>query len=98
VIKKQNLVIFLDSVDQLDKANNGRIVTSWIPKNLIQYVKVIISTIDQPEFGVFPEIKVRILYLICLKVVLCLLETASFYTLRIEIMMYNTEKQLIFIQ
>ncbi|XP_061186244.1 NACHT and WD repeat domain-containing protein 2-like [Saccostrea echinata] len=57
ILKKKKVVLFIDSIDQLESAHNGRVVSSWIPKNLIKDTKVIISTLDQPEFGVFPDIK-----------------------------------------
>uniref|UniRef100_K1PUT9 NACHT and WD repeat domain-containing protein 1 n=1 Tax=Magallana gigas TaxID=29159 RepID=K1PUT9_MAGGI len=59
VLKKKTIVIFIDSIDQLDKSHNGRLVSSWIPNNLLKSAKIIISTIDHPDFGVFPDIKVR---------------------------------------
>lgn len=57
VLRRKTIVIFIDSIDQLDKSHNGRLVSSWIPNNLLKAAKIIISTIDHPDFGVFPDIK-----------------------------------------
>lgn len=57
VLRRKTIVIFIDSIDQLDKSHNGRLVSTWIPNNLLKAAKIIISTIDHPNFGVFPDIK-----------------------------------------
>ncbi|XP_062599748.1 NACHT domain- and WD repeat-containing protein 1-like, partial [Saccostrea cucullata] len=56
-LKKKKVVLFIDSIDQLESAHNGRVVSSWLPKRLTNGTKIIVSTLDQPEFGVFPDIK-----------------------------------------
>ena len=53
-------VIFLDSIDQLDPANEGRQVLPWLPKTLPPNVKVILSTLEDAEYEAYPRLRVCI--------------------------------------
>ena len=55
--KKRPLVIILDSLDQLDSLDGGRHL-HWLPRQLAPYVKLIISTLPQEEYGCFPRLRV----------------------------------------
>ncbi|OWF56817.1 NACHT and WD repeat domain-containing protein 1 [Mizuhopecten yessoensis] len=50
------LVIILDSLDQLDPANNSRSL-NWLPASLPDTVKVIVSTLEDDVYECFPSLK-----------------------------------------
>ena len=55
--KKRKVVVFLDSLDQLDPSNDARKVT-WIRTMLPPNVKLIVSTLEEEKYEVFPSLKV----------------------------------------
>lgn len=51
------LVIYLDSLDQLDASNGGRSL-SWLPEDFSASVKIIVSTLEDRQYEAFPKLKV----------------------------------------
>ena len=51
------LIIFLDSLDQLDPANGARGV-SWLPTEFSENVKIVVSTLVDRQYEAFPKLKV----------------------------------------
>lgn len=51
------LILFLDSLDQLDSADGGRQL-DWLPKQLPPSVKIILSTLPQEQYICFSRCKV----------------------------------------
>ena len=52
------LILFLDSLDQLDSADGGRQL-DWLPKQLPPSVKIVLSTLPQEQYICFPRCQVR---------------------------------------
>lgn len=52
------LIIFLDSLDQLDPANGARGV-SWLPTEFSENVKIVVSTLVDRQYEAFPKLKVK---------------------------------------
>ncbi|XP_052105636.1 NACHT domain- and WD repeat-containing protein 1-like isoform X2 [Mytilus californianus] len=50
------LVIYLDSLDQLDTANGGRSL-SWLPEEFSASVKIVVSTLEDRQYEAFPKLK-----------------------------------------
>lgn len=50
------LVVLIDSLDQLDPANNARNLF-WLPTHLPSYVKIIVSTLEEDMYECFPMLK-----------------------------------------
>ncbi|XP_022342057.2 NACHT and WD repeat domain-containing protein 2-like isoform X2 [Crassostrea virginica] len=50
------LVVMIDSLDQLDQANNARNLF-WLPQHLPPYVKFIVSTLEEDVYECFPNLK-----------------------------------------
>ncbi|KAK3590255.1 hypothetical protein CHS0354_041333 [Potamilus streckersoni] len=53
------LILFFDSLDQLDTGNNARQL-AWLPKKLPNYVKIIISTLPDENYECLPVLRNRI--------------------------------------
>ncbi|KAL3864383.1 hypothetical protein ACJMK2_006070 [Sinanodonta woodiana] len=53
------LIIFFDSLDQLDTGNNARQL-AWLPKKLPNYVKLIVSTLPDENYECLPVLRNRI--------------------------------------
>jgi hypothetical protein len=51
------LVLVLDSLDQLDPGHEARQVT-WLPKQLPLNVKIIVSTLPEDKYEVYPALDV----------------------------------------
>ena len=52
------VTLLLDSLDQLDPSNSARQLT-WLPTNLPNHVKVIVSTLPEAQYEAFPKLQVR---------------------------------------
>ncbi|XP_062592194.1 NACHT and WD repeat domain-containing protein 2-like [Saccostrea cucullata] len=50
------LVVMIDSLDQLDPANNARNL-SWLPQELPPHVKFIVSTLEEDIYECFPNLQ-----------------------------------------
>ncbi|KAK6192030.1 hypothetical protein SNE40_003581 [Patella caerulea] len=54
---KQNpLIIFMDSLDQLDPGGNAKQMF-WLPRKLPQNVKVVLSTLPEPQYECYPKLQ-----------------------------------------
>ncbi|XP_076106889.1 NACHT domain- and WD repeat-containing protein 1-like isoform X1 [Mytilus galloprovincialis] len=53
------LIIILDSLDQLDPSYNARGM-QWLPLLVNPNVKIIVSTLEEPKYEVFPNLKNRV--------------------------------------
>ena len=53
------LIIMLDSLDQLSPENGAHRMT-WLPQTLAKNVKVIVSTLPGEQYKVMPHLKVRL--------------------------------------
>ncbi|CAH1788164.1 unnamed protein product [Owenia fusiformis] len=53
------LVLFLDSLDQFDQDGGGRQV-GWLPLNLPDHVKIVVSTLPEAQYLCFPALKLKI--------------------------------------
>lgn len=51
-------MVLIDSLDQLDPANNARNLF-WLPTHLPSYVKIIVSTLEEDMYECFPMLKVN---------------------------------------
>ena len=51
------LILLLDSLDQLDKKDGGRML-HWLPRSLPKNVKIILSTLPQEKYQCFPKLQV----------------------------------------
>lgn len=72
-IVKTPLVIILDSLDQLDTTYNARTV-GWIPALTLPHVRFVVSTLEDPKYEAFPNLKVinvKIQSAIALWVIVC---------------------------
>ena len=56
---KENVVIFLDSLDQLS-LQRQRGSVGWLPTKLHDNVKVIVSSLPGEEFNILPALKVSL--------------------------------------
>ena len=56
--KDKPLVLFLDSLDQLDDTNGGRNL-HWLPRVLPANVKIVMSCLPQNQYKVFDKLKVQ---------------------------------------
>lgn len=54
--KDKELIILLDSMDQLDPAHQGRQL-GWMPTNIPKHVKFIVSTLEDEKYECFPAIR-----------------------------------------
>ena len=54
--EKTQLVLFLDSLDQLSPANNARAMR-WLPLKLPHNVKLIVSTLPEAAYGILPVLR-----------------------------------------
>lgn len=52
-----SLVLFLDSLDQLDPSHGARQL-SWLPRHLPPHVKIVVSTLPEPIYECFPRLQV----------------------------------------
>lgn len=57
----QPLVIYLDSLDQLDNAHESHKMT-WLPSTLPPGTKVIVSTLPEEQYECFPALQVYTAY------------------------------------
>lgn len=55
---KDPLVVILDSLDQMDPSYNAREL-AWLPTLFKANVKLIVSTLEDPEYEAFPALQVR---------------------------------------
>ena len=55
---RKPLVIILDSLDQFDPANGSRQL-GWLPKQLPKNVKMIVSTLPEPQYECFQKLEVH---------------------------------------
>ncbi|XP_070558651.1 NACHT domain- and WD repeat-containing protein 1-like isoform X2 [Ptychodera flava] len=53
---ESQLVVFLDSLDQLDSQDAARQL-SWLPRQLPSYVKIVVSTLPEEEHTCFPMLQ-----------------------------------------
>lgn len=53
------LVIILDSLDQLEPANNSHSL-EWLPAVLKANVKIVLSTLEEEEYECFPILQVSL--------------------------------------
>ncbi|XP_064598836.1 uncharacterized protein LOC135465527 [Liolophura sinensis] len=53
------LVLFLDSLDQLDPSHGARQL-SWLPRHLPPHVKIVVSTLPEPIYECFPRLQVTV--------------------------------------
>jgi hypothetical protein len=51
------LVVMIDSLDQLDPANNARNLF-WLPQQLPPHVKFVVSTLEEDVYECFPNLQV----------------------------------------
>ncbi|KAK6174034.1 hypothetical protein SNE40_017384 [Patella caerulea] len=54
--KRRPMLVLLDSLDQLDTTGGARQL-SWLPRNLPEYVKMIVSTLPEAEYECFPKLQ-----------------------------------------
>lgn len=52
----KELVLLLDSMDQLDPSHQGRQL-GWMPTSLSEHVKFIVSTLEEEKYECFPALK-----------------------------------------
>ncbi|XP_041349492.1 NACHT and WD repeat domain-containing protein 2-like [Gigantopelta aegis] len=57
--KDRPLALFFDSLDQLDTAGGARQLT-WLPRQLPEYVKMVISTLTEAKYEIFPRLKTAV--------------------------------------
>lgn len=53
---EKELVLLLDSMDQLDPSHQGRQL-GWMPASLPEHVKFILSTLEEEKYECFPALK-----------------------------------------
>nr|KAG5694295.1 hypothetical protein BaRGS_032013 [Batillaria attramentaria] len=55
------VTLLLDSLDQLDPADNARQLT-WLPTELPAHVKVIVSTLPEEQYEAFPKLQMALIH------------------------------------
>ena len=65
--EEKPLILFLDSLDQLDNADGGRQL-DWLPKQLPPSVKIILSTLPDAKYICYPRCQVSELFCFCLDI------------------------------
>ncbi|ESO97320.1 hypothetical protein LOTGIDRAFT_114992 [Lottia gigantea] len=58
-MEERPLLVVLDSLDQLDITGGARQL-SWLPSKLPKHVKMIVSTLPEPEYECFPRLQVSV--------------------------------------
>ncbi|XP_061173439.1 uncharacterized protein LOC133182609 [Saccostrea echinata] len=54
--KNKELLLLLDSMDQLDTSHQGRQL-GWMPTHVPQHVRIIVSTLEDEKYECFPSIR-----------------------------------------
>jgi hypothetical protein len=57
--KDQPMVILLDSLDQLDP-DDGAQHMEWLPMDLPDHVKMIVSTLPEVKYVIYPKLRVSL--------------------------------------
>ena len=58
--EQRPLIVYLDSLDQLDSDSGARQL-AWLPKHLPPHTKLVVSTLPEEQYDCFPRLQVRLI-------------------------------------